>query len=279
MKNNLVLLILSVLTSGLLFCQPSFSHIDYPTYYRNMNTINDLLELGEFEKARYKFDSIVVLVKHVPSAHYFKMARISAERNNCELTRKYLLAAFKNGEEYGKGIRKHKVIIGCTTIVNELIAKEKEIHDKYFNYDYKAQIIAMHEEDQSVRTSNEFKTKGKVIDSLNMEKMLSLIDKYGYPSEKLIGIRSAFDAFIILLHMDRDTNNKIFGPILNEAYSDGYLWPNGYAWIVDRRRNWGINRLEPYYYHMPSPNYDTFSVEQKKLINIRRDSIGLRPKS
>lgn len=57
------------------------------------------------------------------------------------------------------------------------------------------------------------------------------------------------------------------------------LWPNGYAWIVDRRRSWGEYELEPYYYHMPSQNYSSFSEEQKKIIDMRRDSLGLRPKN
>ncbi len=136
----------------------------------------------------------------------------------------------------------------------------------------------MHIQDQSIRFSNDFEQM-RIGDSVNMEIMLSLIEKYGYPSERLIGHRGAFNAFIILLHMDRDTNNLIFGPTLHQAYSEGNLSLNGYAWIVNRRRSWGEHELEPYYYHMPSQNYAFFSEEQKKIIDIRRDSLGLRPKN
>lgn len=77
---------------------------------------------------------------------------------------------------------------------------------------------------------------------------------------------------------DRDNQNEIFKPILDEAYNSGQLWPRGYAWIVDRRRAWGDEELEPYYDHMPSKKYDNFNMEQINEVNRRRDSIGLGPK-
>lgn len=77
-----------------------------------------------------------------------------------------------------------------------------------------------------------------MVDSLNMQSLLKLINKYGYPSEKIIGKASAFNAYIMLLHMDRDENNIVFKSILDKAYNDGYHWPRGLAWIVDRRRYW-----------------------------------------
>lgn len=272
------LTVLYLLSTVLLFCQNDLKiKIDYPTYYRTFNKISDLLEQGEFEKVVTKFDSIVVLVKRVPSAHYFKMARISAEQNHCELTKKYLLKSLQNGEEYGKGIRKHKTITGCESIVNELLLQEKTIHDAHFNYIYKAKIDSMLIEDQAVRGNGKFERMGQV-DSMNMEMLLRLIEIYGYPSENIIGNKSAFNAYIMLLHMDRDLENKVFGPILNKAYNDGYLWPSGYAWIIDRRRKGGKKTVEPYFYHMPSPNYNSFSEEHKLVIDNRRDSIGLRPK-
>ena len=43
-----------------------------------------------------------------------------------------------------------------------------------------------------------------------------LIGKYGFPSERLIGSSSAFNAYIMMLHMDKDLDN-ILKEIVEEA--------------------------------------------------------------
>lgn len=251
--------------------------IAYPQYYKEYREVRSLINENYFDEGITLFDSISKMIPHVPSHHYLKIAQSSALFKRCDLSSKYLEKALINGLEYGKGMGTNKTIDLCDNEINTILAKEAEIHMSNFNMTYKAIIDSMIVADQEYRSSN-FDSKNGNIDSLNMVMLLKCIDKYGYPGERLIGHSSAFNAFIIILHMDRDKNNRIFKPIIDEAYNSGQLWPNGYAWIVDRRRAWGEDDLEPYYYHMPSNIYDDFSVEMKREIDRRRDSIGLSPK-
>jgi len=265
-----------ILSLVILSCQNE-EQITYPEYYRNFNKISEYLNSGQIEIAIAKFDSLSAKIPHVPSSHLFKMSRICSENNLCDLSAKYLKKSIKNGKEYGKGIGQYKTIDQCSKEIESVLKMESEIHKQKFNFYYKAQIDSMFQADQKARNESDYETL-KVVDSLNMLTLMNQIEKYGYPGEKSIGHESAFNAFIMLLHMDRDKQNKIFKPILDEAYNSGQLWPRGYAWIVDRRRAWGDEELEPYYYHMPSKKYDNFNMEQINEVNRRRDSIGLEPK-
>lgn len=251
--------------------------ISYPEYYRNFHQIQDYLEAGNIKLAVSKFDILSNRIPHIPSSHLFKMARVCAEQNFCELSAKYLLKSLQNGKEYGKGMGTNKTIDHCILEISEVLEQEFAIHKQHFNFEYKTQIDSMFTADQKARSASDYESIS-MVDSMNMYTLLAQIEKFGFPGEKIIGHESAFNAFIILLHMDRDKKNKVFKPILEQAYHDGQLWPRGYAWIVDRRRAWGDDEIEPYYHHMPSDKFDTFSLDQKNEINRRRDSIGLEPK-
>jgi hypothetical protein len=259
-------------------CQkPKKEFISYPDYYRHYTKVKFFLDNDQSDKAVVLFDSISVLIPHVPSYHLFNMARSCADNGKCERSARYLKWALENGQEYANGIGAVVTIDACKPQINEIIENENKIHRKHFNYKYKAIIDSMFKKDQEMRINVNY-PKMRNIDSLNKKSLLHLIYHYGYPSESIIGEASAFNAFIMLLHMDSDLDNKILKPILYKAYNDGYLSPLGLAWITDRRRCWRENKLEPYYYHMPSENYGSLTKIQIDEINRRRDSIGLQPK-
>lgn len=264
-----------VLTILIASCQNE-EQISYPEYYRGFNEVNMLVNSGDTKKALSIFDDLYKKIPHVPSSHFFKMAKVFAENDLCTISAKYLKKSFQNGYEYAGKTNANKFITDCSFELEEIFEKESEFHELSFNYEYKSQIDSMFKADQKARMESDYESM-KTIDSLNMITLLNQIEKMGYPNEKLIGHNSASRAFILILHMDRDKNNKIFKPILDKAYNKGFLHPRSYAWIVDRRRAWGDEELEPYYYHMPSKKYDNFSLEQINEINIRRDSIGLEP--
>ena len=270
------LMLLSILILFFGSCKGKKEVISYPDFYRGYNEVKLLIKNDDLKNAINKFDSLCLGVPHVPANCLFRMARACAEKGQCELASKYLERSIENGKEYGKGVGKKEITGNCEGIKN-VLARETEIHQKHFNNEYKAIIDSMVQKDQETRNNSDFEQM-RITDSLNMETLLNLINKYGFPNEKTIGEASAFYAFIMLLHMDRDEGNKVFKPILEKAYNEGFLSPTGLAWIVDRRRSWGPQKLEPYYYHMPSKKFDAFTQEQKDEINRRRDSIGLAPK-
>lgn len=251
-------------------------NLNYPEYYRNFNEVLEYLKSGKINYAIVKFDSICTKVPHIPSSHLFTMAKRCAEQDLCELSSRYLEKSLESGKEYGKGIGVYKTIDNCKSEINKVLEKESKIHAKQFNYKYKREIDSMFQIEQKAREEIDFDSV-RIIDSMNMIKILDQIEEFGYPSEKIIGHESAFNAFIILLHMDRDKNNKVFKPILEKAYNEGHLSPRSYAWIVDRRRVLGNDKLEPYYYHLSSKKFESFNHIQLNEVNRRRDSIGLEP--
>ena len=273
-----ILLYFTILTTFFTSCKGEDPNISYPEFYKGYHEINTLINNDQLKVAMVKFDSLSTRVPHVPSSYYFRMARACAEKGKCKQAALYLKESLINGQEYGKGVGLHKTIELCQDEINNVLSTEIEIHKEHFNFEYKALIDSMLVYDQKARNESNYE-QVRIVDSLNMNTLLLNIEKYGYPSEMLIGHESAFNAFILILHMDRDKGNKIFGPILWKAYHNGQIWPRGLAWIVDRRRSWSDNRLEPYYYHMPSKKFDDLSFEQLEEINRRRDSIGLKPKA
>jgi hypothetical protein len=259
---------------GIFSCSDSQTNrITYPEYYKSTTKIFKLMEDGDLDIGILKFDSLIEKIPFVPSSDYFKMAKFCAEKGRCDRALKYLELSFLNGHEYDHSISPLNETSSCRLKVKDLISKESSIHQKYFNFEYKAIIDSMFSVDQNAR-------EGKVndigdIDSLNFIALLYLIDKFGFPSEYLIGSTSAFNAYILMLHMDKDLDNIKLKPILDNAFDEGYIGPIGYAWIVDRRRIWGPKKIEPYYYHMRSEYYDNLSKNEIIEINRRRDSIGL----
>lgn len=247
--------------------------ISYPEYYRLYNSISGHLDAGRVDLAISNFEDISSKVQRVPSKDLFKMSSACADNNDCKRAAKYLKIAIENGHEYAKASGSNKTIDNCIPEINQILESEAVIHGRNFNYEYKELIDSMFNIDQKARMESDYK-KMRIIDSVNMKVLLSKIESIGFPSEKLVGHNTASRAFIIILHMDRDKKNKIFKPILDKAYNDGYISPRSYAWVVDRRRVWGEDKLEPYYYQMPSKKFKTFDQNQVDEINRRRDSIG-----
>lgn len=248
--------------------------VAYPEFYRGMHHVKALVNNDQLDEAILVFDSLSARVDHIPAAYLFYMAQNCAGEERCELATHYLTEAFESGHEYNKGVGAYKTIDQCKEEISVVLAKEGDIHARNFNVNYKTTIDAMFEAEQALRMAEDIEGM-KVMDSLNMLQMIELIDRHGFPGEKLIGHASAFNAFIILLHMDRDEGNVVFGPLLKEAYNAGQLSPIGYAWIVDRRRHWGPQELEPYYYHMTTKKFESFNHSELAEVNRRRDSIGL----
>ncbi len=134
----------------------------------------------------------------------------------------------------------------------------------------------MFQRDQVVR-KGELDKDMSTVDSLNIEMLLKLIEEKGYPSSKLVGSMVSGNAFIILLHFDSDIGNVKLKSIMGKAFNEGMISPGQFAWIIDRRRNWGPQKLDPYYYQLPTEKYFEMSKEEIDIIDKRRDSIGLKP--
>ncbi len=139
---------------------------------------------------------------------------------------------------------------------------KKCLFDTTFNYNEKKRL-----------KSKQIMEEWWRVDSSNVEFLKSVISKYGYPSEKLVGEETNDRGSIILLHYDKDTSNHIMGDILEIALKEGKIKPKMYAWIIDRHlMNAGKKQK---YQSIPTPWVEMTAIKKMEY-NKNRFSIGLK---
>lgn len=161
--------------------------------------------------------------------------------------------------------------------------------------DYSLQIDSLYKLDQKIRKTKYSKAKvilansnytrekhnkAKVlvdewnrIDLGNIRCLLGLIKKHGFPSKKRVGQKSYNHAMILLVHFDRDTNNKILLPILDNALANKEIEPTYYAWITDRHYAL-FGGPQNYYSHDPCAFLKLPMADRNRVL-INRQKIGL----
>ena len=257
----------------------------YNEYYRQYNKVRSLEEEGKIKESLALFEKISNSVNYVHSTHYYDMARVASRVSNCKLAEHYFTKALENGYEYGKileikkrmkedSFKENYGFDNCRKNIRRITENHQLIQGQYLNGQYKKIIEELIQQDKNYRGAENLENLAK-IDSMNINKLLELIKTNGYPSDKQVGHKTSYNAYVLMLHFDRDHNNKILKPILDEAYKNGYLGPTGLAWIVDRRRE--TKKVDPYYYFLSSESYKDLPLEKRKIVDYRRDSIGLEP--
>tara|TARA_Y100000589_G_C26992207_1_gene563101 strand:+ start:167 stop:793 length:627 start_codon:yes stop_codon:yes gene_type:complete len=106
------------------------------------------------------------------------------------------------------------------------------------------------------------------IDSINREKLISLINKFGFPSPKRVKSRTTT---YLLLHFTSDEDFKLLNPILIKELKTGNMPGQIYAEWFDRRlHDSGQNQLYGAY------NSKYPCVANLEKTNIERKNIGLK---
>ena len=146
------------------------------------------------------------------------------------------------------------------------------------------ELCQMYGLDQGVRLSSGFQGKWNFIhsvDSLNFEKAVNFIEKFGYPTEKLVGaknyqyecVSSAFKAIFLHNPVRITQEEKYFNLLLNEV-NKGNLERELFASMLDKYY-WlkkGNNRHVLYGSEFGKP-----CIQTKELTNSSRKKIGLLP--
>lgn len=278
-SHNCILSLLFIIAVATFACEQKEekSYISYPEFYRGTEVIKTMLNEGDIKNGLNAFDQLADKVPYVLSKYYYTLAQRAAEVNQCERAAAYLKQALENGKDdfhIGTDFLK---IQSCKNEIEKVASLKKEMHDRQFNYEYKNAIDSMFEKDRKFRAAGD-ESKLADHDAKNKKEFLRLYEKYGYPSEKIIGSKSAKQARILMMFIEPGTANKIFLPIFQEGYEKGYIAAREYAGFTDRRRARGINYTAPYFYEMKTTDYDQMIELEKTEINRRRDSIGLAPK-
>lgn len=186
----------------------------------------------------------------------------------------------------------------------------------FFSYNKKLRITldSISERDQYFRkltgSYDKYMDSIKKIDSTNSFKLLSIIRKYGYPDEKLVGIDSTNLLWqsqdIIFIHQSKGSRTRIydFTNILEDAINQGKIMPSKAAYYILRTSGsneyglseaavtkcvldtTGIGQKCAYGYkefcHLQDSminsaafGYENITLEDEKKFNSVRTSIGL----
>lgn len=231
-----------------------------------------MLAVERFEEARS-------LVPYTHVSNFIWATSVAMKANDCEKALLYYRKAVEQGFPFDEwGDSNLKECSAWTEAYEQKLVQALAKSRQLINQRLSSTIDSLYQEDQRIRLTKVDQEEFQRVDSLNFIKLRQEIERYGFPDERLVGEESAKNAFFVILHFDEDKGNKIMEPILKEALYSGKISPENYAWIVDRRLNWGEGK-EPMYYHLPTKAFFDLTAEQKIEIDKRRYEIGLKPLS
>ncbi|MEM6736029.1 MAG: hypothetical protein AAF620_08170 [Bacteroidota bacterium] len=257
----------------------------YPSYYHLIRGAKLDSKNGNITSALEKFAEAIEIVDYVHTHNFVWAAKEAKNIGNCKLAAKYIEKALRQGiTDVPENLTDEGLLsdfLDCEMInkaqKSELIAMLKKDNSQ-INFYLKDMLDSLYNVDQRIRNEGS-RSEIKRIDSLNINMLIDLINKFGFPDERLIGAKTAKNTFIIILHFDSDTDNCILGGMLFNALHKGKLAPQNYAWVVDRRRYWGPEKQEPYYYEIPTQKLKNLTKKERDEIDKRRYAIGLKPLS
>ena len=175
---------------------------------------------------------------------------------------------------------------------------EKRISDIWYEYypdgnlDYAVALIKLYNEDQLLQSDlNETKKKygdysaemRKASEEMsrkdtgNMRELDSLIEKYGWPTQNMVGEPQLNSALTIILHSDL-AHQKKYLPFVEESFRNGELKGRYLASLTDNIR-FAEGKDQVYgtqlNYNDSTRKYELYPVEDELNLNKRRIAIGL----
>jgi hypothetical protein len=158
-----------------------------------------------------------------------------------------------------------------------------DANKKYNTGTYKAATeycVACMKNPKCNKTLPEYTSKYRLVkekmkaDSITAATLLANIQKYGFPTMKILDKGSCEIARAILLNYDYDKTNSRLNGMLSKALINGQISPSFYAQVVDRRNLY--NGFPPEFYE-PVLGYEKLTAKEFGPANLKRKSIGLYP--
>ncbi len=266
MKTHKKIILLCILST---ICSSLMAQIDYISYYHLMRKAKHELQTSNYDSASIHFTKGFSKVDYVHISNLEAAAKVEKKLHHVQKQKAYLLQAKTQAKSLNYGY-KH--------ILDSLAREDQRIRGPRYSKAMQQHVTCLNDSlcDWNASKFNQQRAllqEWKQTDSTNITLLKSLIVHEGFPSERLVGAETAMATWVIILHYDRDQENKVMKPYLDDALAKGEIDPNFYAWVTDRRLNWG-QRKPPYYYHMPM-GLETLNEDQIKEVNARRYEIGL----
>ena len=117
-------------------------------------------------------------------------------------------------------------------------------------------------------------------DSINTDRIVEIIEAYGYPGRSLVGPDQASTAFLVIQHANLEVQEKYL-PLLKAAAADDELSWSSVALLIDRV-NLGQGKKQIYGSQVTSDNEGNhyfLPIEQPYQVDSIRATVGLGPLS
>lgn len=219
----------------------------------------------------------------VPDSSFYQLNRIVSNGNYADV----------NHLKNDKDLKSLHADARWTNLL-DMVEKNKEKIEENFNRPLVEQLDTIFNDDQLYRiqldsviskygrNSDEMRKQIQLmntVDSINLIKVINILNKYGWPSNKEIGERGSLTLFLVIQHAELETQEKYL-PLIEKAAESGNLAVSNLALLKDRillrngeRQIYGtqvaFNNESGLYYILPLSDPDN--------VDTRRKSIGLQP--
>lgn len=278
-----------IITSILTFSFSVLYGQNYIGYYNLCNEGDKQIYYKNDSSALENFKKAFLLVDYVHAIQYKKASMCAARIQDYETTYLFAKNAILNGtsskflkQKDFKGFRKTEKF----KILKDSISIFSNQHKQSINLVYKREIDSLHYVDQRiVRKNKSIRGKYKInksnlpknlydLDSLIFNHLLSLINRYGFPSEKNIGPDGYDNVWVLFHHNVRLPKNSKYLPLTKEALMKGEYLPLNYAWMYDQSLI--FKKEKPLFYYGVAFTGD-LSDSEKKKIDEERKKYGIKP--
>jgi hypothetical protein len=292
---------LLVLVAGNVFAD----EVDYTkVYYPVINNAELSITQGDYSVALAYYREAFEAVGNPFARDYYNAAVCAMLVNNKKYTLNYLEALAKKGVSITY-LESQPVFASLQTSkqwrkFNKKYSKYRQHYEDNVNLDLRADLDELYARDQYFREAKGgLRVNGDTINKIeaaNTKKFLQWVDKYGYPSETLIGVKDTIEDLprfsIIIQRQTKARKGYDFSKILYDAVSQGKIIPQAAAYLLEQQE--GVSKYGSKAYVKVSCSScnekkpladlgryleDKRSEKEIAQINERRQNLGLEPLS
>ncbi len=269
---------------------------DYSEYYEGINNAKLALINADLEQAEDCYYQTFEDFDFVYARDCYNALEISTKLKHFDKINYFMKRCIKQGVEFAYLERQEMMSdYKKTTLYSEFLLNKdslRNIYESKINWGIRNEIIEMFTKDQMIRKRYYkailFKRRkiGRDWEALNkmqVERLIEITKKHGFPGEKLIGIDakkmhhkindfdlSAGMPIIIFIHHYSQPNES-YNSILKPEIKKGNLWNEHYAIISDFQYTYGKQK----YGLIPCYSLRFKPKESKEQIDRNRLEIGL----
>ena len=165
---------------------------------------------------------------------------------------------------------------------NEFIVTSEQIDSEKANVI--SDLLAMGDSDQFTRKkiltgeySKDDVLLQTTIDLKNQQRLIDIVNKYGWPGIRFAGMSASRNAFLVLQHASNELQHHYL-PLLRKAVSENNAAASDLALLEDRERvNDGLPQIYGTQIKQMGPPVELHPIENEENVDKRREEIGLMP--